>query len=477
MPGELIAKIMVEHGLAGAFGESGSGGGNTSSGSAGSQQNANFVKKTAKTQTGLLETIKNSQGFAVAKAAGISFTLSSILRQSQLFTGFLGALFQILGAMVDAVLMFLWPLFVPILKFLANRAFPALRSLLETITNFLAPWGRKLLKLYESFPPEMRAIIDWLLAGIVTFFLGKWLGILGWFRRKSGAQRATMITWLIKIHAALLLSNKTAKVGGFLGAGGAKFMKFLMPLLKGIGLLVTFFTGGLFLPVLIAIGLAVALLVPLLKFFKKQDTDAVALRSGQRILGKGVIAEIEKEVQDVMDRGIDYAKVKEELQWLLDLFVNWNSNVDTYFDKQKETLQELIDSFVNWAATADTYLEAQKTTLHNLIDGAKDLWDDFFGSDDEKSSGPAPPAPTAQVYKLPGYLTPPTVTAGSMGIHTTAQGYVAPSSEPTVNLNIELREGSRPWEVMVQDGGKNGEWVTKVKYMELLNHVKRVDTD
>ena len=213
MPGELIAKIMVEHGLAGAFGESGSGGGNTSSGSARSQQNANFVKKTAKTQTGLLETIKNSQGFAVAKAAGISFTLSSILRQSQLFTGFLGALFQILGAMVDAVLMFLWPLFVPILKFLANRAFPALRSLLETISNFLAPWGRKLLKLYESFPPEMRAIIDWLLAGIVTFFLGKWLGILGWFRRKSGAQRATMITWLIKIHAALLFSNKTAKAG------------------------------------------------------------------------------------------------------------------------------------------------------------------------------------------------------------------------------------------------------------------------
>ena len=64
-----------------------------------------------------------------------------------------------------------------------------------------------------------------------------------------------------------------------------------------------------------------------------------------------------------------------------------------------------------------------------------------------------------------------------MGIHTTAQGYVAPSSEPTVNLNIELREGSRPWEVMVQDGGKNGEWVTKVNYMELLNHLNIVDTD
>jgi hypothetical protein len=49
------------------------------------------------------------------KKAGISFSLASILKQSQIFTGFLGSLFQILGGMVDLMLV---PLIPPMMAFL-----------------------------------------------------------------------------------------------------------------------------------------------------------------------------------------------------------------------------------------------------------------------------------------------------------------------------------------------------------------------
>lgn len=49
------------------------------------------------------------------KKAGINFSLGSILKQSQIFTGFLGSLFQILGGMVDLMLV---PLIPPMMAFL-----------------------------------------------------------------------------------------------------------------------------------------------------------------------------------------------------------------------------------------------------------------------------------------------------------------------------------------------------------------------
>ena len=54
------------------------------------------------------------------KGAGISFGLSSILKQSQIFTGFLGSVFQIVGGLVDVMLAPLMPIFIPVLQFLAK---------------------------------------------------------------------------------------------------------------------------------------------------------------------------------------------------------------------------------------------------------------------------------------------------------------------------------------------------------------------
>ena len=47
---------------------------------------------------------------------GIQFSIASILKQSQIFTGTLGTIFQILGAMVDVMLAPFMPIFVRVIR-------------------------------------------------------------------------------------------------------------------------------------------------------------------------------------------------------------------------------------------------------------------------------------------------------------------------------------------------------------------------
>ena len=61
----------------------------------------------------------NKMGGAVKsglKGAGIQFGVASLLKQSQLFTGFIGSIFQIVGGMIDLMLAPLMPIFIPVLK-------------------------------------------------------------------------------------------------------------------------------------------------------------------------------------------------------------------------------------------------------------------------------------------------------------------------------------------------------------------------
>tara|TARA_R110002020_G_scaffold226021_5_gene436402 strand:- start:648 stop:1652 length:1005 start_codon:yes stop_codon:yes gene_type:complete len=54
------------------------------------------------------------------KGAGISMGVSSLLKQSQIFTGFLGSVFQIVGGLVDVLLAPLMPILIPFLQFAAK---------------------------------------------------------------------------------------------------------------------------------------------------------------------------------------------------------------------------------------------------------------------------------------------------------------------------------------------------------------------
>jgi len=56
------------------------------------------------------------------RTAGVSLSLASMLKQSQVFTSVMGSIFQILGAMIDVFLApLIVPLFIPLIRWLARR--------------------------------------------------------------------------------------------------------------------------------------------------------------------------------------------------------------------------------------------------------------------------------------------------------------------------------------------------------------------
>ena len=58
------------------------------------------------------------------KSMGISVGVASILKQSQLFTGVIGTIFQILGMLVDVIIMPFMPILIPVIKLLASMIPP-----------------------------------------------------------------------------------------------------------------------------------------------------------------------------------------------------------------------------------------------------------------------------------------------------------------------------------------------------------------
>ena len=54
------------------------------------------------------------------KLTGLSFTAAGLLKQSQVFTGVVGSIYQLIGAMIDVILAPLLPIMLPAIKFMAS---------------------------------------------------------------------------------------------------------------------------------------------------------------------------------------------------------------------------------------------------------------------------------------------------------------------------------------------------------------------
>ena len=86
----------------------------------------------------------------MVKKMGINVGISSILKQSQIFTGTIGSIFQIFGALVDVILAPFLPIIVPIIRLLGNLI-PAIHKTINGIINWydnnispmLTEFGRK----------------------------------------------------------------------------------------------------------------------------------------------------------------------------------------------------------------------------------------------------------------------------------------------------------------------------------------------
>jgi len=76
---------------------------------------------------------------AAGKEMGIKFTLGGVLKQSQLFTGMIGSLFQIAGAAVDIFLATFMPILIPAIRRIAS-ILPILKSFLDVTLGALVRW-------------------------------------------------------------------------------------------------------------------------------------------------------------------------------------------------------------------------------------------------------------------------------------------------------------------------------------------------
>jgi len=80
----------------------------------------------------LLQTSKKS----LQTNLGIQLSVAAVLKQSQIFTGFIGSLFQILGAFVDVALMSVFPLLKNSLKFLM-KFFDPIKTVATGVGNIV----------------------------------------------------------------------------------------------------------------------------------------------------------------------------------------------------------------------------------------------------------------------------------------------------------------------------------------------------
>mgnify|MGYP003649644286 CR=1 FL=1 len=115
------AKLFVEH----SMGISGGGEAPAGPGGGSSKKMADYLK-------GINNTTRKSLGATL----GIKLGTASILKQSQVFTGFMGTIFQLMGALVDVILAPFLPILIPGIKLMAQMI-PYVAKYSQAVFDFL----------------------------------------------------------------------------------------------------------------------------------------------------------------------------------------------------------------------------------------------------------------------------------------------------------------------------------------------------
>ena len=201
---------------------------------------AKHLREIAAGTTGLGGTLKNS-----LKATGIQFSLAGILKQSQLFTGMIGSIFQILGAGVDIILAAFMPILIPAIRLLAN-VLPILKTIVDNTLGRLVEWVVKGVEFIMG--DTLKNTVD----NAVTSLMEKGLGENSPIAEKTGDVAGNVAKFAgVGVIAALLTLGP---IGRFLKIGGgiAKVMSPIGTAIKGIGKLgpvnavLTFLKGSKF---------------------------------------------------------------------------------------------------------------------------------------------------------------------------------------------------------------------------------------
>ena len=181
------------------------------------------------------------QGKKLSKIAGVGTSIASLLRQSQLFTGVIGMIFQIVGAFIDILLMPFMPLVTMAMRLVAKLLPPMMKvsMFLMKITQWYADLLEKFYSfIFSSYAKLLAAIWDgikWVanylwdagLKKVWDWVVGKYKESLAWIKTVPAKIKAFLIeaknaivAFFTAIPAAI--SGILASVGEFLtGIGTA----------------------------------------------------------------------------------------------------------------------------------------------------------------------------------------------------------------------------------------------------------------
>ena len=105
---------------------------------------------TSRQANNIAEKAEKTSQKSIAQLIGIQFTLSVLLKSSQIFTNTLGALFTILGGFIDLTLAPLMPLFASVLQYLAGM-FPAYNRFIQSTMSRAASGIMNIVDLLSNF--------------------------------------------------------------------------------------------------------------------------------------------------------------------------------------------------------------------------------------------------------------------------------------------------------------------------------------
>ena len=159
-------KILGGEGLANG------GGGAPSGGGGGGDQQKSF-----KAIRNELEKGNSGAKKGLGATLGIKFGVASLLKQSQVFTGFVGTIFQLMGALVDVILAPFLPILIPGIRLIASLI-PYVSKYAQAVYDFL---DRVIFQWFRSFPLSDRVkegakkALSAILVGVVFMkFTGLW---------------------------------------------------------------------------------------------------------------------------------------------------------------------------------------------------------------------------------------------------------------------------------------------------------------
>tara|TARA_R100000808_G_scaffold10766_2_gene28372 strand:- start:15774 stop:17279 length:1506 start_codon:yes stop_codon:yes gene_type:complete len=139
------------------------------------------TRKQVKKQTEYAKEAEKVREKSALQQAGISFSLGSVLKQSQVFTSTIGSIFQLLGALVDVILAPFLPIVVPAIKTLASFipkvakyaresaeiAIPRIKEYLSPVIDAL----KKIFNMEEGGFSDLLMAIGKIIVDFVTKFL------------------------------------------------------------------------------------------------------------------------------------------------------------------------------------------------------------------------------------------------------------------------------------------------------------------